>query len=73
MPPIDETTKVLLIIIAILFACLLLASFIRKLSVYLEQRRYIEMEIHRNTGADREFWLQKKRRLWRIWLPFSKY
>ena len=70
MPPLDNTTIILLIVIGVIFACLLFAGVIRKLSLFIEQLRYINMEIQRNSGEDRDFWIRKKRRLWRIFLPF---
>ena len=70
MPPMDDLTKTLLTVIIVIFACLLLAWFIRKLNTFLNELRYINMEIQRNEGEERAFWLRKKKRLWKIFLPF---
>lgn len=70
MPTTDDTTRILLIIIAAIFLALFLAWFVRKLNIFISDLRYINMEIGRNEGEDREFWIRKKKRLWKIFLPF---
>ena len=70
MPPIDNTTKILLLVIVCVFACLLLAWFVRKLNIFLNDLRYVNMEIGRNEGEDKEFWIRKKKHLWKVFLPF---
>ena len=71
MPVMDETTKILLLVIAAIFVIFLFASFIKKLNTYVNELRYVNMEIGRNEGQERDYWLRKKKRLWRIFLPFS--
>lgn len=70
MPPTDDTTKILLIIIVAIFLVLFLAWFVGKLNIFINDLRYINMEIGRNEGEDREFWIRKKKQLWKIFLPF---
>ena len=71
MPILDDTTKFLMFMLLSIFVLLLLASFIRKLNIFINELRYINMEIGRNEGQEQEFWKRKKKRLWRIFLPFN--
>ena len=73
MPTDANVINISLVLIALIFAFLLIPGFLRRLTTFLERRRYINMEINRNTGEEQAFWLAKKRRLWRIFLPFTKY
>ena len=47
-----------------------LCLFINDLSVEL---RYLNMEIGRTEGAERRYWICKRRRLWLSLIPFVKY
>ena len=60
-------------IIALFFLILLvfgLASFFHNFS---EELKYIKIEIRRNTGAERKYWIRQKHRLWLSLIPFIKY
>ena len=47
-----------------------LCLFINDFSVEL---RYLNMEIGRTEGAERRYWICKRRRLWLSLIPFVKY
>ena len=47
-----------------------LADFINDFSSEL---KYLNCEIARTSGDEREFWIQKRRRLWLSWVPFMRY
>lgn len=40
---------------------------------FLRELRYLNSEIGRNVGAERRYWIRRRRRLWLSLLPFFKY
>ena len=46
--------------------CLFIIDFSRKL-------KYVNSEIARTTGYEREYWFYERRRLWCSLIPFVKY
>ena len=40
---------------------------------FRKELRYLTIEIQRTEGIEREYWKQKKRRLWLSILPFVRY
>lgn len=70
--PIDSGTQVLLIAIIALVGIAVLITFIQKLNRFLSRLRYIDMEINRNSGESRAFWLKKRKKLWLTWIPFYR-
>lgn len=64
----------LLIGIAIVIAVVLfMALFVPWLRDFRREMRYINMEIARNTGREREHWIKRKKRLKLSILPFFHY
>ena len=61
----------LIVLIVLLFGLVALVCGLRFFQSFSEELRYINMEIHRTTGAERESWIRRKKRLWRSQLPFS--
>lgn len=63
------------IIIGALLAAVVLffALFVPWLRDFRRELRYINMEIQRNTGREREHWIKRKRRLKLSILPFFHY
>lgn len=47
-----------------------LCLFFQKFSAEL---RYLNIEIERTEGAERKYWIRKRRRLWLSLIPFVKY
>lgn len=63
-----------LIGIAIAVAVILfMALFVPWLRDFRRELRYINMEIKRNEGREREHWIKRKKRLKRSILPFFHY
>lgn len=60
-------------IVIVLAVVLFLAVFLPWLRDFRHEMRYINMEIQRNRGREREHWVKRKRRLWLSILPFVKY
>ena len=64
----------LLIGVAIVMAIILvLAIFVPWLRDFRRELRYVNMEIERNTGRERERWIKRKKRLKLSILPFFHY
>lgn len=59
----------IVIIVAVVLAIYLVRFFI----VFSRELNYIEEEILRTTGEEREYWKKTRRRLWLSLLPFIKY
>lgn len=73
MPPENPIIiYILLAVIILFFAAVLLVSLVMKLDAFSRERKYIDREIQRSTGEERKYWQQKKRRLWRMFLPFYR-
>ena len=69
-PP--ETT-ILILVIAIPTILFLLAFICNSYGDFRRELKYINLEIGRTYGEEREDWKRKRRRLWLSLLPFVKY
>lgn len=59
--------------VAVFLAALFVAVFVPWLKDFCRELKFINMEIQRNTGRERQHWEKKKRRLlWSI-CPFIRY
>lgn len=63
----------LILIVCIILVPLLLFGFVQYLHDFNRELRYIQNEINRNRGAERRYWMRRKRRLWLSLIPFVKY
>ena len=63
---------ILLAIIGLFVLTFLIVGLAVKISAFSREREYINTEIERTTGAAQRYWKQKKRRLWRMLLPFYR-
>ena len=68
----DGTTQFLLVIVVLLLGGMIAARWMIKLSRFRRALMYVNMEIQRNRGAEREYWKRKKCRLWLALLPFYR-
>lgn len=69
----DPFTRVFVTIAVIIlgvFILLVLASWLKDFSLEL---RYLNNEIKRTRGREKEHWIRKRRKLWMSILPFIKY
>lgn len=71
-PELDTFTTVLLAIVIAFFAVLILVGLTAKISEFSHDLDYLNREIARTEGAERECWKRKKRRLWLSLLPFYR-
>ena len=68
-----QMMRLLIGILVVLAVVVFLAVFLPWLRDFRHEMRYINMEIQRNRGREREHWIKRKRRLWLSILPFVKY
>lgn len=64
---------ILLWIFCILIAGGLLVFAVLNLISFARELKYLNREIARSTGHERQYWLRCRRRLWLSLLPFVKY
>lgn len=71
-PELDTFTNVLLAIVIAFFAVVLLVGLTTKINDFRRNLDYLNREIARTEGAEREHWKREKRRLWLSLLPFFR-
>ena len=71
-PKLDTTTTVMLVLVILIFATLLIALLVSKLSSFKHDLDIYNMEIARTTGAERQYWKRERRRLWLSLIPFVR-
>ena len=69
----DIVVVIFIIIIAILAILGLMVALSSFLSAFSRELRYLNREIKRTSGREREYWVRRRRKLWRSLLPFCKY
>lgn len=69
-PELDAFVNVLLVIMIAFFAVVLFVVLTVKIYDFKRDLDYLNMEIARTEGAEREYWKREKRRLWLSLLPF---
>lgn len=69
----DIVVVIFIIIIAVLAILGLMVALSSFLSAFSRELRYLKREIKRTSGREREYWVRRKRKLWRSLLPFCKY
>ena len=68
-----QQEKSILIIICVGFAILIIADFLTSIMGFSRELKYLNCEITRTYGAERQHYKRKKRRLWLSLIPFVRY
>lgn len=68
----DSVAIVLLVLMIAFFAIVLLIGLATKIYSFSRDLDYLNREIARTEGAEREYWKHEKRRLWLSLLPFFR-
>lgn len=68
-----QTIYIISWILCILIAFALLVCLLQKLIYFTRELKYLNSEIARSTGSERQYWLRCKRKLLLSLLPFVKY
>ena len=69
---VDTVVWIFAIIAGIIFLVILLVGLCAFISDFSAQLKHINNEIRRTSGAERQYYLRKKRRLWLSLIPFVK-
>ena len=69
----SSNANTLLLAIGIIIAIVVLVYLVRFFIVFSRELNYIEEEILRTTGEEKEYWKKTRRRLWLSLLPFVRY
>ena len=70
--PIDPIVIIAAIALGVFLLLLFVISVVLRLERFLEELRYVNMEIQRASPRERKFWLRRRRRLWLMLLPFGE-
>lgn len=71
--PLSETIYDLLIAVSVVvMAVLLILRLALSLEKLIRELKYVNLEIKRTRGSERDYWKKKKRRLWLSLIPFYK-
>ena len=73
MEEFDFTVQAILVIVGGLLLILLICSLAMMLNDFTRELQYLNNEINRTTGEDKEYWIRRRRRLWLSLIPFVKY
>lgn len=71
-PELDAFTNALLVIVIAFFAILILVGLTIKINDFSHELDYLNREIARTEGDEREHWKREKRGLWLSLLPFFR-
>lgn len=69
---VDPVVIIAAIALAVFLLFLVLVSVLIKLERFLEDLRYVNMEIRRSSARERKYWRRRRRRLWLSLLPFVR-
>lgn len=73
LAPASETDLWLIGIVAALILIGLLIGLTLFIHDFSDELRYLNMEIDRSEGAEREHYLRQRRKLWMSLIPFVRY
>ncbi len=68
----DEMVAILAVIIGGGFGFLLLVGFILWIRDFRRELQYVNSEIDRTEGEERQYWIWQRRELWLSLLPFYR-
>lgn len=67
------TSTWILCILAILALPIIVVLLAIRINDFTRELRYLNTEISRTTGEQRQYWLRRRRRLWLSLIPFVRY
>ena len=73
MNEIDLLLYFLLGMLALFFLLGMFFSFARFVNDFAHELRLLNSEVRRTVGAERRYWIRRRRRLWLSILPFVRY
>lgn len=69
----DPDIGLMIGLIAVIVLPVLLFSLARLVTDFSKELRLLNIEIDRSEGAEREYYLRRRRRLWLSLIPFVRY
>ena len=69
----DSALYLLVGLVAFGFLILLLFGFAQFLNDFSQGLKYLNNEIGRTSGEERQYWIRRRRQLWLSLIPFVKY
>ena len=67
------TSKLILWCLGLLALPIIVVLTAIRIDGFIRELRYINTEIARTTGEQRQYWLRLRRRLWLSLIPFVRY
>ena len=69
----DSALYLLVGLVAFGFLILLLFGFAQFINEFSQELKYLNNEIGRTSGEERQYWIRRRRQLWLSLIPFVKY
>lgn len=69
---IDSVTAGMMAALILVIIGMLITALVQKTKRFRRDLNYMNMEIRRTSGTEREYWKLEKKRLWRSLLPFCR-
>lgn len=69
---IDSMTAAMLLALIVVLAGMFITALVQGINRFHRDLQYINMEISRTVGAEKAYWMEQRRRLWRSLLPFCR-
>ena len=60
----DRSIILIFVAIALVLVFILMISIVIRIEEFQNKLKYIKLEINRTRGAERKYWIRRKRRLW---------
>ena len=73
MNEIQAVIGLLIVLTAVCVLSLALIGFVLRYGIFTRELRRLNNEVSRTYGAERGYWVRRRRRLWLSLLPFVKY
>ena len=64
---------ILIFIIGILLLFIFLLAFVFHMNDFVNELKYLNVEINRTDGKERKHWIRRRRKLWLSLIPFVRY
>lgn len=68
----DSVTAGMVVALILVVIGMLITALVQKTKRFRRDLNYMNTEIRRTTGSEREYWKHEKKRLWRSLLPFCR-
>ena len=70
---IDYAALNIIVVIVLLLSYLIIVFLVWHIREFLQELKYLNMEIARTHGEERKIWIKRRRQLWLSLIPFIKF